>query len=102
VFTGTSATDINDPQGDFSPLTPAAADGVRADFEEKSLALSRISNLVTTRSDSFTCYLLVQGYRDAETANPELVVQRRVAFLLDRSGTVPAFSQPLVTKTPNN
>jgi hypothetical protein len=97
-----AGTDPNDDQGDFSPLTPAAADGVRADFEEKSLALSRISNLVTTRSDSFTCYLLVQGYRDAETANPELVVQRRVAFLLDRSGTVPAFSQPLVTKTPNN
>ncbi|HEV2294382.1 MAG TPA: hypothetical protein VGR35_11030 [Tepidisphaeraceae bacterium] len=91
----------NDNQGDFSPAA-AATDLVRADFEEKSLALSRISNLITTRSDSFTCYLLVQGYRDAESANPELVVERRLAFLLDRSRTVPAFPQPVVTKIPNN
>lgn len=95
------AAEPNDNQGDFSPAT-AATDGVRADFEEKSLALSRISNLITTRSDSYTCYILVQGYRDAESANPELIVERRVAFLLDRSRTVPAFPQPVVTKIPNN
>lgn len=53
------------------------------------LALNRISNLITTRSDSFTVYVLVQGWRNAGTANPELVVQRRVMFIADRSSVHP-------------
>jgi len=60
-------------------------DGVRGDFEEQFLQLSRISNLITTRSDSFTCYVLIQGYRDAGTANPKLEVQKRVSYIIDRS-----------------
>jgi hypothetical protein len=61
-------------------------DQSRGDFEERNLALTRISNLITTRSDSFTAYILVQGWRDAETANAALVVQRRLGLILDRSG----------------
>jgi hypothetical protein len=60
-------------------------DGVRGDFEEQFLQLSRISNLITTRSDSFTAWILIQGYRDANTANPKLEVQKRVAYIIDRS-----------------
>jgi hypothetical protein len=47
--------------------------------------LTRISNLITTRSDSFTVYIVVQGWRNAGTATPELVVQRRAAMIIDRS-----------------
>jgi len=36
-------------------------DGVRRDFKEFYLLLNRVSNLITTRSDSFTVYLVVQG-----------------------------------------
>jgi hypothetical protein len=64
-------------------------DNVRYDFEEQFLILNRISNLITTRSDTFTCYVLVQGWRGAGTANPELVVQRRRAFITDRSEVTP-------------
>ncbi|MBA2708124.1 MAG: hypothetical protein H0U59_10005, partial [Gemmatimonadaceae bacterium] len=60
-------------------------DGVRGDFEEQFLQLSRISNLITTRSDSFTAYILIQGYRDAGTANAKLEVEKRVAYIIDRS-----------------
>ena len=98
--------DPGDAAGDVSPFDvpgPAGTDLVRGDFEETTLTLNRISNLVTTRSDMFTCYLLVQGWRDAGTANASLVVQRRVAFIVDRSETTPtANPQAKVTYVPNN
>ena len=34
--------------------------------------VTRLSNLITTRSDSFTVYIVVQGWRNAGTATPEL------------------------------
>jgi len=64
-------------------------DNVRFDYEEQFLLMNRISNLITTRSDSFTAYVLVQGWRGAGTPNPELVVQRRRAFVADRTGLSP-------------
>ena len=78
------------PSGDFSggADTTAAiptADGIRFDYEERFLLLNGISNLITTHSDTFTCYVLLQGWRNAGTANPTLAVQRRVAFLVDRT-----------------
>jgi hypothetical protein len=101
-FRNARTVDVDARQGDLSPKTlapneypkfdpnPATAaaqptDAVTGDFKEKFLALSRISNLITTRSDSFTCYLLVQGWRGAGTANATLVAQKRGAFILDRS-----------------
>jgi hypothetical protein len=62
---------------------------VRDDFEEHHLVLNRISNLITTRSDSFTCYVYVMGVQFDGTPNAELKVQRRVAFIADRSGVRP-------------
>ena len=68
-------------------------DMVRHDHEENYLLANRISNMVTTRSDTFTCYVLVQGWRGAGTDNPELVVQRRRAFVADRSGVTPMLKE---------
>jgi hypothetical protein len=81
--------DIDDDSGDMSPRNPTAApvyDPVRNDFEQQFLTFNRLSNLITTRSDSFTNYVLVQGWRGVGSATPELVVQRRRAFMSDRSG----------------
>lgn len=83
------AVDPGDAAGDITPPDLSGSvveDGVRNDFEEQFLLLTRVSNLLTTRSDSFTNYILVQGWRGIGTANPELVVQRRRAFMLDRAG----------------
>ncbi|WP_428937572.1 hypothetical protein [Fontivita pretiosa] len=86
------AAEPGDSLGEFSPydgdrpgtVTPVL-DGVRYDFEEQCLLMNRVSNLLTTRSDSFTAYILIQGWRSVGSSRPELVVQRRAAFLLDRS-----------------
>jgi len=97
--------DPDDADGDFSPFniyTGGAAleaqkrDFVPGGFESNFLALTRISNLITTRSDSFTAYVLVQGWRNVGTDNPELVVQRRAAFIADRTSV-----RPLPTNSPN-
>ena len=50
--------------------------------------MSRISNLITTRSDSFTAYICLQQWENAGTPEARLVSQRRYAVLLDRSGIV--------------
>jgi hypothetical protein len=79
--------------GDLSNLgaaNSATPDGVYGDFENQNLALNRISNLITTRSDSFTAYVIVQGWRNVGTTSPTLVVQRRGAFIIDRSTITPA------------
>jgi DNA uptake protein ComE-like DNA-binding protein len=52
-------------------------DTARDDFEERDVIFSRISNLVTVRSDVFTAYILVRIGIDGP--------QRRVMAILDRS-----------------
>jgi hypothetical protein len=96
--------DPDDVQGDLSPLGTGATgvDRVRYDFEERFLLLNRISNMVTTRSDSYTVYLLVQGWQDAGTANPTLRTQRRLAFIVDRSRITPSSAQLTPIPVPNN
>jgi len=59
----------------FPDLTPR--DGAEDDFEERDLIFSRISNLVTVRSDIFTAYILVRIGADGP--------QKRVLAILDRS-----------------
>jgi len=59
----------------FPDLTPS--DGAGQDFEERDVIFSRISNLVTVRSDVFTAYILVRIGTDGP--------QKRVLALLDRS-----------------
>ncbi len=52
-------------------------DGIVDDFEERDIIFSRISNLVTVRSDVFTAYILVRIGTDGP--------QKRVIAILDRS-----------------
>jgi hypothetical protein len=90
ITTWGGAADPDDLQGDVSPhnpvgVTPLPVDNARNDFEEQFMMLNRISNLITTRSDSYTVYIIVQGWRNAGTDKPELVVQRRAAMIIDRS-----------------
>ena len=74
--------------------SPASLGGLQAqgDFESRYLMLTRISNLVTTRSDSFTVFITVDGFRYKNTpqgpdrSDPQLVVHRRAAMIVDRSG----------------
>jgi hypothetical protein len=83
------------------PARGTPADNLPAsDWMEKTLMVSRISNMVTLRSDSFTAYVIVQGWRNAGTQFPDLVLQKRMAVLIDRSqvgttnGTVSSYNIP--------
>jgi hypothetical protein len=89
--------------GDISPQPSVAPSNyVYNDFESQNLALTRISNLITTRSDLYTVYVLVQGWRNVGTASPSLVVQRRAAFLADRNGITDTNKLMTITNIPNN
>jgi hypothetical protein len=98
------------PLGVFSPAGFGASASAgqtgrpRYDFQERYLLLNQISNLITTRSDTFTAYVLVQGYRNVGVAGltPTLVVQRRAAYLLDRNGVTPLNRQPAHYPVPTN
>ena len=69
-------------------------------FERRFLVLNRISNLITTRSDSFTCYVLIQGWLNAGTPQATLASQRRMAFVLDRSSVTQTNKTPKRTNIP--
>jgi len=72
------AFDGKDNQHTDTPRGPdMTADTARDDFEERDLIFTRISNLVTVRSDVFTAYVLTR----IGTNGP----QRRVMAILDRS-----------------
>ncbi len=90
------------PYAGTTPGGTNQAGFVYNDFETQNLALTRISNLVTTRSDVFTVYVLVQGFRNAGTANPELMVQRRAAFIADRSRIIPTNTALTILNVPTN
>ena len=72
-------TDSDDQLGfpDLSTNSRTRKDGMVDDFEERDLLFSRISDLVTVRSDVYTAYILVRIGRDGP--------QRRVMAILDRS-----------------
>jgi hypothetical protein len=71
---GVNNLNIDTPKGpDFTP--DSAQDN---NFEERDLIFSRISNLITVRSDVFTAYILVRLGTDGP--------QKRVMVILDRSG----------------
>ena len=105
--------DPDDAQGDFSPYnyTPARAgigatipvtDGLRGDFEERFLEMTRLSNLLTTRSDTFTMYVLVQSWKHVgETGvQPELTWEKRKAYTIDRTDVDPATGNHVVKSPP--
>ena len=87
-------------QGDLTPV--GSTDNVVDDFENKYLTLTRISNLVTTRSDAFTCYVLLQGWQNVGTVNAKVVAERRFAFIVDRSGVTPTNPSANVIPVPSN
>jgi hypothetical protein len=94
----------NPDQGTLAPaygLNPAP---VYNDFQSKYIMMTRVSNLVTTRSDSFTAYVLIQGWQEPETSNAKLVVSRRTSFLIDRTKVTPDPSSrnPTITFIPSN
>ena len=74
------ALDNEDHRGfpDLNNNKRTQTDGVVDDFEERDLIFSRISDLVTVRSDVYTAYILVRLGKDG----PQL----RVMATLDRSG----------------
>ncbi len=89
-------TQLDDYDGDLSPYNPTSTarglptvDGVLDGFSPRFVQLNRVSNLITTRSDMYTVYVLVQGWRNVGTATPELVVQRRAAIMVDRTPATP-------------
>lgn len=94
-----TAFDPDDADGDLTPHL-AGTDGTMGDFESRFLKLNGVINMLTTRSDSFTVHIVVQGWRNAGTSQPELVVQRRLAFLVDRTGVTPTQLSPNVTRIP--
>jgi hypothetical protein len=67
-------TDLNQ----LPDLTPS--DGAVSDFEERDMIFTRISNIVTVRSDVFTAYILVRIGTDGP--------QKRVLAILDRSSVI--------------
>lgn len=99
--------DFGPARGDLStPFRSATADergdGVVGDFENRFAMLNRLSNLLTTQSDSYTVYVTVQGWRNAGSPVPELVAVRRAALIIDRSTVVPLADGGLsaATRTP--
>ena len=86
----TTTGTVNATWGNFASNSTGTANHMaNGDFETNFLMVNRISNLVTTRSDTFTAYVVVQGWKNINTKYPELVVQKRAAFLLDRSSASP-------------
>jgi hypothetical protein len=68
-------------------------DAVAGDVEEANLLFSGLSNLVTTRSDTFTVYFKVRSFRQDPTTgrwdatDPAAIVdESRYVMLVDRSG----------------
>jgi hypothetical protein len=84
----TSATGLLSPADpNFGTATAASTTptGITEDYQWDCLTLSRISNLITTRSDTFTVYIEVQGWQNVGTANAQPMITRRYAFIVDRS-----------------
>jgi hypothetical protein len=78
--------------GDWSPYsTPStpADDLVFNDWEARYWNVIRLSNMITTRSDMFTCYVLIQGWQNPGSAGATLNTERRTGFVVDRTPTTP-------------
>ncbi|MHC4518969.1 MAG: helix-hairpin-helix domain-containing protein, partial [Planctomycetota bacterium] len=77
---GDLAQDDGDNLNDEDPKGPdLTRDAARDDLEERDLLFTRMSNLVTVRSDVYTAYILVRIGVDGP--------QKRMIAILDRSET---------------
>jgi hypothetical protein len=79
---------------------------VRNDVEERYDLLDRLSNQITTKSDVYTVYIVIQGWRNAGSTSssnpPQLVTQRRAAFIIDRTGVTPTSSNVKTINVPTD
>jgi hypothetical protein len=88
-----SARASTDVVGGYDPVTLSfGPDKVAADVEEDNLLYLGLSNLVTTRSDTFTVYFKVRSFRQDPTTgrwdatDPEMILdESRYVMLVDRS-----------------
>jgi hypothetical protein len=88
---------LTPPDANFPSSTPTANNGLTEDYLSDNLVLSRISNMITTRSDTFTVYIVIEGWQNAILPGqtytkgppaaplPQLKVVRHYAFIADRS-----------------
>jgi len=86
----------HDDRDNLNDETPARGpdlteDFARDDLEERDLLFTRLSNLVTVRSDVFTAYILVRLGADGP--------QKRMMAIFDRSGTAAAYNPRVMVKT---
>lgn len=89
-FTGTAApigypqTAASANQGNF--FTGAVAQPMTA-YADRYHSFVRVSNLITTRSDAFVMYVLLQQWQDYGSDKPLLVpgTEKRIAVTIDRS-----------------
>jgi DNA uptake protein ComE-like DNA-binding protein len=87
---------LTPPDTAFPSVTPTASNNLSEDYESDNLVLNRISNMITTRSDTFTVYIVIEGWQNAilpgqtytagsNNPKPQLKVVRHYAFIADRS-----------------
>jgi DNA uptake protein ComE-like DNA-binding protein len=81
---------------------PATTDGVYGDFLKQFLTFDRVSNLITVRSDSYTVYVVVQGWQNLNTASASPVMTKRVAYIVDRSGITSTNRTPKLVRVPQD
>ncbi|MCZ6834154.1 MAG: hypothetical protein O7G85_00115 [Planctomycetota bacterium] len=106
------SSDVNGEVFDgFDGEISISGDGVAMDVEEKNLLFAGISNLISTRSDSFTIHLKIRSFKanpqtgiwDATDAD-QIVDERRYLIVVDRSNVNQPTDQPrilLMEKLPN-
>jgi hypothetical protein len=94
--------------GSITTATPPTilTDGVRNDVEERFDLLSRLSNQCSVKSDVFTVYIVLQGWQNAGSTDPQhpprMAIQRRMAFIIDRTNCTPTNSTPKIIPVPTN
>jgi hypothetical protein len=93
---GTEADTNGDGFGSWYYDQPEASVTPIANYEDDTIQITRISNLTTTRSDSYTVYIVVQAWenfgRAPGSTNPgpaRMIRQQRSSFIVDRSGILP-------------
>jgi hypothetical protein len=81
------------------------------EFNELYLQINRLSNLITTHSDTYTVYIVIEGWQNAgdvapfnATTNPPPtpVLTRRSAFIVDRNSVTPLSRAVKTVTVPNN
>ncbi|MFT3788990.1 MAG: hypothetical protein QM770_22925 [Tepidisphaeraceae bacterium] len=76
-------------------ITPDRTGEDLLDYKRPSLNVTRISNVATTRSDTFTVYITVQAWSYVganQATETRLIGERRSAFIVDRSTIGPTLT----------